>query len=271
MKNINEFVESELAHGRVTFDKASLSTIQLSSEALKSSLTRLAKKGKIASPKRGFYLILRPEDKAFGAPDPARWIDQLMRHLQLDYRISLLRAAAYHGASHQAAMVFQVIVPKQMHGIQIGRQKIEFLYQSPPIFEKTNRAQWLQKLKTDSGFAQVAGLELTLLDCCRYFHQIGGINAAAQVAHDIGGEVVPSNLKEAALAYENSTARRLGYLLEYFGHTRQANALKDFVSEAKSYKSLDPSLKSIAPELGLVEQRDPNWKLILNSTLEIDR
>lgn len=46
-----------------------------------------------------------------------------MRYLKLDYRVSLLRAAAYHGASHQAAMVFQVIVPKQLRGFDIGRQK----------------------------------------------------------------------------------------------------------------------------------------------------
>jgi hypothetical protein len=29
-----------------------------------------------------------------------------------DYWVSLLRAAAFHGSSHQAAMIFQVIVPK---------------------------------------------------------------------------------------------------------------------------------------------------------------
>ncbi|MDR1727022.1 MAG: hypothetical protein LBT74_03695 [Acidobacteriota bacterium] len=39
-------------------------------------------------------LILRPEDWRTGAPDPATWIDMLMRHLGVDYRISLLRAAA---------------------------------------------------------------------------------------------------------------------------------------------------------------------------------
>lgn len=58
-------------------------------------------------------MILRPEDRPLGAPDPSRWIDPLMKHLGLDYRISLLRAAAFHGASHQAAMVFQVITPRQ--------------------------------------------------------------------------------------------------------------------------------------------------------------
>ena len=72
------------------------------------------KKGRLASPRRGFYLILRPEDRLLGAPDPSRWIDPLMKHLGLDYRISLLRAAAFHGSAYQAAMVFQVIAPRQL-------------------------------------------------------------------------------------------------------------------------------------------------------------
>ncbi len=52
-----------------------------------------------------------------------------MKYLKMDYRISLLRAAAFHGATHQAAMVFQVIVPKQMRDFEIGRHRLEFIYQ----------------------------------------------------------------------------------------------------------------------------------------------
>ena len=52
-----------------------------------------------------------------------------MKHLGVDYRVSQLRAAAFHGASHQAAMVFQVIVPKQIQDIEIGRHRVQFVYQ----------------------------------------------------------------------------------------------------------------------------------------------
>ncbi|MDH4062839.1 MAG: type IV toxin-antitoxin system AbiEi family antitoxin, partial [Acidobacteriota bacterium] len=81
----------------------------LSATAFNAAAARLARQGRLAHPKRGFFLILRPEDRAAGGPDPARWIDPLMHYLGLDYRISLLRAAAFHGSSHQAAQVFQVI------------------------------------------------------------------------------------------------------------------------------------------------------------------
>lgn len=272
MSGVQEFVDSQLVQGRGFFTKpAALAEIGLSPEALKSAIARLSRKGDIVSPRRGFYLILRPEDRALGAPDPARWIDPLMKFLEVNYRISLLRAAAFHEATHQAAMVFQVIAPRQLPGIEIGRQKLEFLFQSPEAFDEANRPEWLARLKTDAGFAKVAGVELTLLDICRYFHRAGGINGAAQAVHDLGKKADARILATAAAAYENSAVRRLGYLLEHFGHARQANALRHFAEQAKSFKALDPSVKPIVPELAATEERNADWKLIINVPVEIDR
>ena len=272
VNSVQEFVDSQLAQGRGFFTKpAALVQIGLSPEALKSAIARLLRKGDLVSPRRGFYLILRPEDRVLGAPDPARWIDPLMKFLEVDYRISLLRAAAFHGAARQAAMVFQVIAPRQLSGIEIGRQKIEFLYQSPKTFCKANRSEWLSQLKTNAGFAKVAGVELTLLDICRYFHRAGGINGAAQAVNDMGRKADARVLAKAASAYENSAVRRLGYLLERFGHSRQANALRPFAEKAKSFKPLDPSVKPIVPELAGMEERNADWKLLINVAVEIDQ
>ncbi|MBY0589150.1 type IV toxin-antitoxin system AbiEi family antitoxin [bacterium] len=204
-----------------------------------------------------------------GAPDPARWIDPLMQHLGVDYRVSLLRAAAFHGSAHQAAMVFQVIVPKQISEIEIGRQRVRFLYQAPDLFKATNRPEWLASLKTDAGYAKVAGVELTLLDMCRYFHQAGGINAAAQVVQDIGQNARSRILAEAAKSFENSVARRLGYLLERFGHERQAKALLHFAEKAKSFKPLNPAVKSLAA-FETAQEKNPKWKLVINAPVETD-
>lgn len=271
MSSIQEFVDSQIVRGRGFFTKpAALAEIGQSPEALKSAIARLSRKGDIVSPRRGFYLILRPEDRALGAPDAARWIDPLMKFQEVDYRISLLRAAAFHGAAHQAAMVFQVIAPRQLPDIEIGRQRIEFLFQSPQAFAKANRPEWLAQLKTDAGFAKVAGVELTLLDICRYFHQAGGINGAAQAVHDLGKKADARILAKAASAYENSSVRRLGYLLERFGHARQAAALRPFAGKAKSFKALDPSVKPIVPELAETEERNTDWKLLVNAPVEID-
>ena len=36
-------------------------------------LSRQLSRGRIANPRHGFYLILQPEDRQQGAPDPSRW------------------------------------------------------------------------------------------------------------------------------------------------------------------------------------------------------
>ncbi|MGA8514236.1 MAG: type IV toxin-antitoxin system AbiEi family antitoxin, partial [Burkholderiaceae bacterium] len=122
MFSLEQFLHDRLAHGQAYFSRAQ-AQLALASKpaALAAALTRLVKKRRLANPRHGFYLILREEDSVAGAPDPARWIAPLMQHLGIDYRISLLRAAAFHGSAHQAAMVFQVVVPKQQRGITLGR------------------------------------------------------------------------------------------------------------------------------------------------------
>ncbi len=271
MSSLQEYIDSQLVLGRAYFSKAAaLAEVSQSPQAMQAALARLSKNGRLASPRRGFYLILRPEDRLLGAPDPSRWIDPLMKHLGLDYRISLLRAAAFHGSAHQAAMVFQVIVPRQLPKIGIGRQRVEFLYQAPAAFAASNRPEWLAQLKTEAGFAKVAGVELTLLDTCRYFHRAGGINGATQVVHELGKKANPKILARAAGAYENSAVRRLGYLLERFGHIRQAGLLRSFGKKAKSFKDLDPAAKPIVAALGEVEEKSPDWKLAINVPVEID-
>lgn len=247
-----------------------MAALKQSAEAFKRASTRLIKKERLACPRRGFYLILRPEDRAFGAPDPARWIDPFMRYLRVDYRISLLRAAAFHGSSHQAAMVFQVVAPKQIQDIEIGRHRIQFIYQASAAFKEANRPEWLDAIKTDAGLAKVAGVELTLLDSSRYFHKAAGINGLAQIVHDIGGKAKPNALANAAMAYENSAVRRLGYLLDRFGHHRQAKVLHFFADQAKSLKPLDPSARAIPLELGWPAERNNEWKLVVNTPVEID-
>jgi len=271
MSSLHEFIDSQLVRGRAFFSKpAALAEFRQTPLAFQAAVARLTKKGRLASPRRGFYLILRPEDRLLGAPDPARWIDPLMKHLELDYRVSLLRAAAFHGSAHQAAMVFQVITHRQLQGIEIGRQRIEFLYQAPAAFAEANRPEWLGQLKTEAGFAKVAGVELTLLDICRYFHRAAGINGAAQAVHDLGNKANTRILAKAASAYENSAVRRLGYLLERFGHIRQANVLRPFAEKAKSFKDLDPAAKPIVAALRASEEKNPKWKLIINVPVEID-
>lgn len=264
-------MEDRLARGRAYFlREEALAALGSSPETLNMALMRQARKYRLASPRRGFYLILRPEDRAIGAPDPARWIDPLMKYLQLDYRVALLRAASFHGAAHQASMVFQVIVPKQMRDLEVGRHRLEFVYQNPSAFRKVNQPDWLGSLKSEAGFAKVAGIELTLLDCARYFHKAGGINGVAQVVKDLGRQARGATLAALAVHYENSSVRRLGYLLGCMQHARQADALRPFAKKAKTAALLDPSVKPLIEELSGLYEKESRWKLVLNESVEVD-
>jgi predicted transcriptional regulator of viral defense system len=271
MASLDHYIDELLSRGRAYFSREdALDALGFSAEAFIAAASRLTKKQRLLSPRRGFYLILRPEDRVAGAPDLVRWIDPLMKYLKLDYRISLLRAAAFHGASHQAAMVFQVIVPKQLRGFDIGRHRLQFIYQAPAAFAKTNLPDLLAHMKSEAGFAKVAGVELTLLDCVRYFHKAAGINGVAQIAKDIGAKADPRKLAKAAMAYENAAVRRLGYLLDRAGHTRQTKSLEPFAKKAKSIKLLDPSVKPLTESFAELHERDTKWMLVINEPVEID-
>lgn len=271
MVSFEQYLDDRLAHGRAFFTREeALAALGLKPHALSVALVRHVKKKHLASPSRGFYLILRPEERAIGAPDPARWIDPLMKYLQLDYRVALLRAAAFHGSSHQAAQVLQVIVPRQLRDVAIGRQRLEFIYQSPQAFRQLNRPDWLDSLKSDAGFAKISGIELTLLDAARYFHKAGGINGLAQIVKDIGDRAKPAELKKAAAFCTNSSVRRLGYLLELMGHRRQADALRPLARKAKTAVPLNPAVTVLGEDLSGGHEKAPDWRLILNESVEID-
>lgn len=271
MASLDQYLDEQLSRGRAFFPREeALAALDLSPDAFLAAFARLARKKRLVSPRRGFYLILRPEDRVAGAPDPVRWIEPLMNYLDIDYRISLLRAAAFHGSSHQAAMVFQVVVPKQLRAFEIGRHRVQFIYQAPAAFVRINRTEWLGQMKSEAGFAKVAGVELTLLDSARYFHKAAGINGVAQIVGDIGARADPRKLAQAAAVYENSAVRRLGYLLDRCGHARQAKALEPFAKKAKSMKPLDPSIKPINGLLAGQCDKDSRWMLMINETVEID-
>lgn len=167
-------------------------------------------------------------------------------------------------------MVFQVVVPRQLRDLNVGRHRLQFLFQTKQAFSAANQPEFLDRLKTPAGYAQVAGVELTLLDCARYLHDAGGINGVAQVSKDIGGKVDPSRLAKAALVYEGSVVRRLGYLLELAGHTEASNALAAQASKAKTFVPLDPAVKSLIPALAEEAEKIARWKLLINDAVELD-
>ena len=260
MTPLDSYLDRQLTRGRIWFTREdALRT--LPADSLTTALSQLIRKGRIANPRHGFYLILRPEDA--GAPDPAQWIHPLMKHQKIDYRISLLSAAQFHGATIQATAL-QLIVPIQLRDFAIGRHKLEFINQTPSSFARTNRPEWLAEMKSGSRIAKAAGVELTLLDCARWFHKAGGISQVAQVTRDLGAKALARRLAPLARDCESSAVRRLGYLLELAGHEPQAKALDRFAQAARTVKLLDPS-SGIEPT-----EMSGRWKIAVNTPVERD-
>lgn len=70
--------------------------------------------------------MIPPEYRSWGVI-PADWfIDDLMRHRGRRYYVALLSAAVYHGASHQAPQVFQVMADGRVLDRAIERVRPRF-------------------------------------------------------------------------------------------------------------------------------------------------
>ena len=75
MSSVSEFLDGLQASGQYSFSsEEAVLRLKCSADAWVQSAVRLVKSRRLACPRRGFYLILRPEDQALGAPDPVRWI-----------------------------------------------------------------------------------------------------------------------------------------------------------------------------------------------------
>jgi len=157
------FVQDLAAKGRASFSLKDLKVLKDSTPvALKAALRRLRKKGEIAMPYRGFYVILPPEYRADGCLPPEQFIPDLMDHLGESYYASLLTAAEYHGAAHQRPQVFQVVVAKTRRSIQCGKMKVEF------ILRKNAAKIPTETRNTPAGVLKIATPEATALDLIGY-------------------------------------------------------------------------------------------------------
>ena len=110
-----------VALGRHHFTSSELrSALGVSEAAARQALSRLAAKGEIASPARGFYVIVPPEYRRLGCLPADQFIPLLMEHWGARYYVGLLSAAQYHGAAHHRPQEFQVVVERNRPAIVCG-------------------------------------------------------------------------------------------------------------------------------------------------------
>ena len=246
------------ARGRHHFTSAELrSALGVSAAAARQALSRLAAKGEIASPSRGFYVIVPPEYRRLGCLPADQFIPALMEHRNVPYYAALLSAAQYHGAAHHRPQAFQVILGRNRPSILCGSVKVSF------VARRNVGDVPVQKFNNPRGTVRVSTVEATAVDLVGYVRHAGGVDRVAGLLSELGEGMDPQRLVDASKYAPIPWAQRLGYLLAHVGCGDKAALLKEHVQErARNFTKLLPAASAEnAP-------RSKDWRLYVNVTIE---
>ncbi len=255
--NAREYIASLATSGRYHFVSSDAQeALGVSAAATKLALSRLAKQGEIASPVRGFYIIVPPEYRSLGSLPADQFIPGLMKSQRQVYYAGLLTAAQYHGAAHHRPQEFQVMLAKNRRPIQCGAVRVAFMARKR-IAEVS-----VQEFNTPRGTIRVSTPEATAVDLVGYQHHVGDLDQVATILSELAEKIDPQKLVQAAEMAPVPWAQRLGYLLGHVGAGEKALPLKAYVRQhAKQSAALLPT----APLNSA--QRDEVWKLYINATV----
>lgn len=247
-----------LAEGRYWFTtKQATQLLHRDRETLYPSLARLERARKLFSPAKGLYVVVPPEYRDWGVT-PAEWfIDPMMQHLERDYYVSFLSAAARHGAAHQAPQTFQVAVDRKLLDRDLGRVRLRFT-KSHEVGAAAREA-----MSSHTGTYLVATREMTAVDLAWRPRLGGGMSNVATVLRDLG-ELDGEQMARLATARGRGTARRLGWLSERFRGDIDTFWLRQVARPTEGFPAV---LVPGNPPRGTV---DRSWGLRLNGTVDLD-
>jgi predicted transcriptional regulator of viral defense system len=261
-----QFIENLVTAGRYNFSSTEAqAALGISAAAVRVALNRLAKQGAIASPARGFYVIVQPEYRSLGCLPADQFLPALLKSLKLPYYAGLLTAAQYHGAAHQRPQEFQVFLEKRRLPIACAKVRVAFM------IRKRLPEVPVQSLNTPRGTLLVSTPEATAVDLVGYQHQAGGLDQVATVLSELAERIDPEKLAAAAATAAVPWAQRLGYLLERVGAGEKVAPLTEYV-RARAHESA-PLLPNAPKQSGARRQNAPRneqWKLYINAEVEPD-
>ncbi len=233
----------------------------IDADSVPASLERAREAGKLISVTKGGWVPVPPQYRSAGAPPPSHFIDQLMQHLGHPYYVGFLSAAAIHGASHQAPMVFQVVSSAKLRERRIGRGRLRFI-QRAAVSERPR----LQH-NVPTGRIWVSTPEVTLFDLVEASDEGGGLSNVATI---VGELLTDERLDKSALAqvrqlYPSAVAQRVGHLVDFMadetGVRFDTNELNEALGDVR-YRELSPSAGD--------GERSGRWHIINNTEIEHD-
>ena len=248
------------ARGQYHFTSSEFrSALGVSAAAANQSLWRLANRGEVASPGRGFYVVVPPEYRTLGCLPPDQFIPALMDQRDMRYYVGLLSAAQYHGAAHHRPQVFQVMVERTRRPIRCGAVGVDF------IARARLASVPLTTFDSPRGSVLASTVEATAVDLVGYMGRAGGIDRVTGMLSELSEQMDPGLLVDAARSASVLWVQRLGFLLEFVDAGAKCGPLKEHVRQrARNYTRLLPS----APIEGVARARE--WRLFVNARIEAE-
>lgn len=248
------------AHGKYHFTLTYIrSALNVSDAAARQALSRLATKGEIASPARGFYVIVPPEYRRIGCLPADQFIATLMEHKSLRYYVGLLSAAQYHGAAHHRPQELQVVVERNRPPIICNSVKVVF------ISRRNHEVVPVEHFKNPRGTVVVSSAEATAIDLVGYMQRAGGIDRVVGILSELGDSLDPIRLVDASENVSIIWAQRLGFLLDFAGLDHKTAPLRDYV-----HKNVRNFARLVPYESAVGSRRSRKWHLLLNTSIDIE-
>lgn len=259
--SIPRYIENLQAKGRYSFSYQDIVTGTGKSEkAVERALSRLRPQGAIASPRKGFYLIIPPEYRVAGCL-PATWfIDDMMKFAKERYYVGLLSAAELFGAAHHSPQEFQVITEHSHRGVQCGRTKIRFFSKRYLTLTPTTTH------KTRTGYMQISTPEATALDLVRYSFELGGLSSVAVVISELAERLKARELVRTAPGFELSIVQRLGFVLDKLNMQKLSDPLSRWLLDQQPRVVSLHNRRSSADAVNISDR----WRINVNEEFAIE-
>jgi len=256
----SQFITDLISRGRYCFaTKEAVQVLGTGMIAARAALRRLRQKGELASPCKGFFIIVPPEYRSAGCLPADHFIPSLMEHLHEGYYAGLLSAAEYHGAAHQRPQVFQVVVARNKPEIVCGKIRIQF------VARKNMEKIPTLDFKTPRGYVRISTPAATAFDLVGYFHHAAGLDNVATILAELAERIDAKELVAIAALSPIAWAQRLGYLLDLVGAEDMTGDLADYISLKKPVPApLVPS----KPFRGIDQSK--RWRLLVNAKVEAE-
>ena len=260
MAAVSRFIEGLLERGRYHFRAEEAATaLGGNRSSTTRALLRLKHNGHLASPQRGFYVVVPPEYRLLGCLPAEQFVPQLMEYLGEPYYAALLSAAQIHGAAHQRPQRFQVMVRARRARIECGEVVVDFHVRRDLVNVATST------VNTPRGHLRVSTPEATALELVGYVDHAGGLDNVATLLTELAEVISADKLAEEARKAPLAWSQRLGYLLELVGRGEVTEALHDLVSDqARRVTALDASVSRTGAT------RSSRWRVAVNTEVEPD-